>query len=61
MAAPAAPRATAQPVNDPIDEALMNELDFSLDDDPAPAKPARAQSLDDEMTKLLGELSVHKR
>jgi hypothetical protein len=62
VAAPAAPRAAQQPVLDPIDDALMNELDFSLDDEPASAKPAaRTQSLDDEMTKLLGELSVHKR
>jgi hypothetical protein len=49
-------------VHDPIDDALMSELDFSLDDEPAPAKPAgRTQTLDDEMTKLLGELSIHKR
>jgi hypothetical protein len=62
VAAPAAPRAAAQPLHDPIDDALMNELDFSLDDEPAAAKPAaRPRSLDDEMTKLLGELSVHKR
>lgn len=63
VAAPPAPRAAPQVVHDPIDDALMSELDFSLDDDePAPTKPAgRTQSLDDEMTKLLGELSIHKR
>ena len=47
----------------------MNELEMSLDDfspqrepasqpSPAPKVPA---SLDDEMTKLLGELSNHKK
>lgn len=62
VAAPAAPRATVQPLHDPIDDALMNELDFSLDDEPVAAKPAtKTRSLDDEMTKLLGELSIHKR
>jgi hypothetical protein len=61
-AAPAAPRPAAQPLHDPIDDALMNELDFSLDDEPAAPKPvAKTRSLDDEMTKLLGELSIHKR
>jgi hypothetical protein len=41
----------------------MNELEFSLDDDQPAAKPAArtSPSLDDEMTKLLGELSIHKR
>lgn len=62
VAAPAVARAAPQPVHDPIDDALMNELDFSLEDEPAPAKPAPGkQSLDDEMTRLLGELSIHKR
>jgi hypothetical protein len=45
-----------------LDDALLKELEVSLDD-----KPARSvtrppvPSLDDEMTKLLGELSSHKR
>ena len=47
-----------------IDDALLSELEVSLDEDqPAPAKSASAKpvSLDDEMTKLLGELSNNKR
>ena len=49
--------------HDEIDDALMNELEVSLDETPQPARPtaARPASLDDEMTKLLGELSSHKR
>ena len=52
--------------HDSIDDTLMKELEVSLDDPPA-AKPvgrptAKAPpSLDDEMTKLLGELSSQKR
>lgn len=42
-----------------IDEALMKELEVSLDE-PQPKKAADP-SLDDEMAKLLGELSSHKR
>lgn len=59
--------AQAKPVEQSdIDDALLNELEVSLDEDqpqPTPAKPASAKtvSLDDEMTKLLGELSSHKR
>ncbi len=52
------------PTNDSFDETLMHDLEASLDDDiPArPAsKPAARPSLDDEMTKLLGELGSHKR
>jgi hypothetical protein len=51
---------------DSIDDTLMRELEVSLDE-PQPAKPeskpvAKAPpSLDDEMTKLLGELSSQKR
>ncbi|MER8829335.1 flagellar biosynthetic protein FliO [Mesorhizobium sp. M0938] len=51
---------------DSIDDTLMRELEVSLDD-PQPARPenkpaAKAPpSLDDEMTKLLGELSSQKR
>jgi hypothetical protein len=49
---------------DLIDDALMNELEVSLDtlSVPEPAISAKAQpSLDDEMTRLLGELSSHKK
>ncbi|TPI68106.1 hypothetical protein FJ420_08545 [Mesorhizobium sp. B3-1-3] len=52
------------PSNDSIDATLMHELETSLDDQhsqPAIAKPAAKPSLDDEMTKLLGELGSHKR
>lgn len=52
------------PSNDSIDDTLMHELETSLDDQhsqPAIAKPAAKPSLDDEMTKLLGELGNHKR
>ena len=61
---PVAVRTAPHPAHDPIDDALMNELEFSLDDEPNAGKPgARTPqpSLDDEMTKLLGELSIHKR
>ncbi|CCV14130.1 flagellar biosynthetic protein FliO [Mesorhizobium sp. STM 4661] len=48
-----------------IDDTLMQELEISLDDSPASrpvSKPAaKTPSLDDEMTKLLGELSSQKR
>lgn len=55
--------AAPQPTADPIDAALLNELEVSLEaDSSSTAKSAsRSQSLDDEMAKLLGELSVHKR
>lgn len=52
------------PSNDSIDDTLMHELETSLDEthsQPAPSKPAAKPSLDDEMTKLLGELGSHKR
>lgn len=42
-----------------IDETLMKELEVSLDE--PQIKKAPAPSLDDEMAKLLGELSSHKR
>lgn len=48
------------PIRDPIDDTLMNELEVTLDDTGA-SRPVAKPSLDDEMTKLLGELSVHKR
>lgn len=52
------------PSNDSIDDTLMHELEASLDEShpkPATSKPAAKPSLDDEMTKLLGELASHKR
>lgn len=57
-----APAPVAAPVHrEEIDEALMKELEVSLDD-PQPKKTAAPDpSLDDEMAKLLGELSNHKR
>lgn len=53
---PPAPRPTTR---DDIDAALMKELEVSLDE--AAPKVAGPASLDDEMTKLLGELSSKKR
>lgn len=58
-----APAAPAPPARfEPIDDALLNELQVSLNDKPQP-KPTRLadHSLDDEMAKLLGELSSHKK
>jgi hypothetical protein len=45
-----------------LDDALLKELEVSLDEKPATnsVRPP-VPSLDDEMTKLLGELSSHKR
>ena len=59
-----APKQNPQPPSD-IDDDFLDELDVSLDDfvvDP-PAAPASksSPSLDDEMTKLLGELAHHKK
>lgn len=67
-----APRPVATPTRytppvkskDEIDDDLMKELESALDIDetppPAPA-PQEPLSLDDEMAKLLGELTSHKR
>lgn len=67
QAAPQRPtQVVAAPVpparGEPIDNTLINELQLSLDDKPQP-KPTRLadHSLDDEMAKLLGELSSHKK
>ncbi|MHA6684685.1 hypothetical protein [Mesorhizobium sp. A556] len=53
-----------QPPSD-IDDDFLDELDVSLDDfaiDPPAAPASKASpSLDDEMTKLLGELTRHKK
>jgi hypothetical protein len=49
------------PLRDNVDDALADELQVNLDNgaNKEPAKPEF--SLEDEMTKLLGELSNHKR
>jgi hypothetical protein len=54
---------TASAKRDAIDDTLMNELEVSLTDSRSakPAAKAPPASLDDEMSKLLGELSRHKR
>lgn len=46
---------------DDIDRALLDELSSSLDDEPRPAGKPGSVSLEDEMNKLLGELSNGKR
>ncbi len=58
---PQAPQASRPDVlDDDFDDALLNELDLDMDE-PAPAATQRPLSLDDEMTRLLGELSSQKR
>ncbi|HEV7254456.1 MAG TPA: hypothetical protein VGN97_15330 [Mesorhizobium sp.] len=64
LGAPQQPARRAEP--DDMDEALMRELEVSFDElEPSPAEqrtsPARPPSLDDEMTRLLGELSSGRR
>ncbi len=61
--AQAGPPRPKSPPDDPLDDALLNELEVSLDQPHPPAKPgpAKPDSLEDEMTRLLGELSSHKR
>lgn len=58
-------RAPPEPVmEDPLDDALMHELEVSLEEDEVPPSKTNAKvqpTLDDEMAKLLGELSSHKR
>ena len=49
---PARPQPQPQPQQDDLDDALLKELEVSRQS---------STSLDDEMTKLLGELSAHKR
>lgn len=65
---PVAPQPAAAPVpsvqapaRDDLDESLIKELEISFEE--APKQPAAAPevSLDDEMSKLLGELSNQKR
>ena len=49
-------------MNSSLDDTLLRELEVTFDASP-PKKPAKPveMTLDDEMTKLLGELSSHKR
>ncbi|MBN9235940.1 MULTISPECIES: flagellar biosynthetic protein FliO [Phyllobacteriaceae] len=58
-------RTPPPPVTDDLlDDALMQELEVSLEEDALPPAKSGAKaspSLDDEMAKLLGELSNHKR
>ncbi|WP_394891952.1 hypothetical protein ACG873_11875 [Mesorhizobium sp. AaZ16] len=59
---PARPQPQPQPQQDDLDDALLKELEVSLDEKPERGAPRQnSTSLDDEMTKLLGELSAHKR
>lgn len=55
-----APKPVPPPARDDLDDTLMRELEVTFD--APPAKPEKAPiSLDDEMQKLLGELSHGKR
>ena len=55
-------QAPPPPKRESIDDTLMRELEVSLDDSHASKPAAKAPaSLDDEMTKLLGELASQKR
>jgi hypothetical protein len=57
----------APPIHDPIEDELEKELEVTFEQQaiqrtPQPqVQPPRPTSLDDEMTKLLGELSSHKK
>lgn len=60
--APVPSPVTEYPQRDDLDDSLLKELEISLDDTPQPPEPkAPGLSLDDEMAKLLGELSHQKR
>jgi hypothetical protein len=54
------PRQPAQSADDALDDSLASELALSLGE-PAPAAPVPSPTLDDEMSRLLGELSNAKR
>lgn len=62
--APRPTQAPREPIRETDDDTLIDDLDITLDDfaNDQPAQPARkpAPTLEDEMTRLLGELS-HKR
>jgi outer membrane biosynthesis protein TonB len=54
--------AVSAPQRDDVDDSLLRELEISLEETPAQPEPSAPEvSLDDEMTKLLGELSSQKR
>lgn len=53
--------APAQNIGDDIDRALLAELSTSFDTPAQPATKEQAASLEDEMNKLLGELSHRNR
>lgn len=60
--APAPIQARSQPLqNDSFDDELLRELEVELESGKPPQNRAPAVSLDDEMSKLLGELSSNKR
>ncbi|MET3660127.1 hypothetical protein [Aquamicrobium ahrensii] len=59
MNAPMPPR-PVQSVDEALDDSLASELALSLGE-PAPASPPPSPTLDDEMSRLLGELSNGKR
>lgn len=58
--APVPPRQPAQSAEDALDDSLASELALSLGE-PVPAAPVPGPTLDDEMSRLLGELSNAKR
>ncbi len=59
-ARPCPPRQPAQSADDALDDSLASELALSLGE-PAPEAPVPGPTLDDEMSRLLGELSNAKR
>ncbi|TDR31337.1 flagellar biosynthesis protein FliO [Aquamicrobium defluvii] len=60
VSAPVPPRQPLQSAEDALDDSLASELALSLGE-PAPAAPVPGPTLDDEMSRLLGELSNAKR
>ena len=60
-AAPVLKGPAPTPPSDDLDDALLKELEVSLDDSDAASHKVPTPSLDDEMAKLLGELSKPRR